>query len=292
MFSKDVLAGQKILVTGGGTGLGREFATAFAAFGADVVICGRRGTVVEQTAREINERGGGHARAIACNIADSASVAGMIETIWEDRPLTGLINNAAGNFISRTEDLSMRAFDAIANIVFRGTFNVTLEVGKRWIAAGDPGNIVSILATWVWNGSPYAVPSAMSKTALHAMTQSLAVEWAPKGIRVNAIAPGPFPTAGAWDRLWPEGAAGKADAHDGNPMGRTGKMHELCNLATFLVAPGVEYLTGQTIAIDGAAFQATGANFSALKSWDDARWKAARDAIKSTNEKDRALRQT
>lgn len=290
MFRKDLLAGQNILITGGGTGLGREFATACVALGSDIVICGRRLAVLQQTAADLAAVGSGRVRTIACNIAETDSVAAMVQSIWDEAPLTGLINNAAGNFISRTEDLSMRAFDAIANIVFRGTFNVTLDVGKRWISEGRRGTVLSILATWVWNGSPFAVPSAMSKTAINAMTQSLAVEWGPKGIRLNAIAPGTFPTSGAWDRLWPKGAADANAPAAGNPMGRVGEMHELGNLAAFLMAPGADYLTGQTIAIDGAAFQATAANFSALASWDDARWRAARESIKAANAIDRAQR--
>jgi NAD(P)-dependent dehydrogenase (short-subunit alcohol dehydrogenase family) len=291
MFRQDLLAGQNILVTGGGTGLGREFAEMFVALGADVVICGRRAKVLDAAVLALADRGPGKVCAVVCDIASPESVNGMLERIWSSAPLTGLVNNAAGNFISRTEDLSIRGFDAIANIVFRGTFNTTLEIGKRWIAEGRKGSVLSILATWVWNGSPFAVPSAMSKTAINAMTQSLAVEWGPKGIRFNAIAPGPFPTAGAWDRLWPEGAADPNAPAAGNPMGRVGEMHELGNLAAFLMAPGADYLTGQTIAIDGGAFLATGGNFSALRSWSDDQWRSARESIKSTNSKDRADRE-
>jgi NAD(P)-dependent dehydrogenase (short-subunit alcohol dehydrogenase family) len=292
MFRQDLLAGQNILVTGGGTGLGKEFATAFVSLGADVVICGRRPSVLEEAAQDIEAVGGGRVRIAVCNIADSASVEQMVADIWREKPLTGLVNNAAGNFISRTQDLSMRAFDSIANIVCRGTFNVTLEIGKRWIDSSQCGNVLSILATWVWNGSPYTVPSAMSKTAIHAMTQSLAVEWGHYGIRLNAIAPGKFPTQGAWKRLWPGDEGNAPDDAADNPMGRVGEMHEIANLAVFLLSPGAEYLTGQTIAIDGGAFQATGANFSALRSWSDDEWRAAREAIGAANERDKALRAT
>lgn len=290
VLREDALADQTILITGGGSGLGEQFAKAFVALGANVVICGRRMQVLEEAAARIDVSGAGCVRAFSCDIAQSDSVERMIDAAWREAPLTGLINNAAGNFISRTEDLSMRAFDAIANIVFRGTFNMTLEVGKRWIGSGMRGNVVSILATWVWNGSPFVIPSAMSKTALHAMTQSLAMEWGRYGIRLNAVAPGPFPTEGAWKRLWPDDSGGATDAKAGNPMGRVGEMHEIANLVAFLMAPGTDYLTGQTIAIDGAAYQATGANFAALQSWDDAKWTETRDAIRAANAADRLLR--
>ena len=182
----------------------------------------------------------------------------MVQRIWDESgPLTGLVNNAAGNFISPTKDLTPNGFNAIANIVFHGTFYVTQAVGKRWIAGGHKGSVISILVTWVHTGSPYVVPSAMSKAGLHVMTKSLAVEWGKYGIRLNAIAPGPFPTEGATKRLRPGG--GFEDATELNPMRRVGRMPELQNLATFLMADGCEWLTGETIAIDGAGYLATGA---------------------------------
>jgi NAD(P)-dependent dehydrogenase (short-subunit alcohol dehydrogenase family) len=291
MFRDSLLEGERILVTGGGTGLGKEMAEAFLKLGATVFICGRRGDTLKETAEELMGRWKGTVIATPCDIRSAEAIKDMIDEIWTAGPLTGLVNNAAGNFISRTEDLSPRGFDAIANIVFRGSFFVTLETGKRWIAQGLKGNVVSILTTWVWNGSPFVVPSAMSKAGLHAMTQSLAVEWGRYGIRLNAIAPGPFPTKGAWERLSPsQSADGVGGGRPGNPMARVGEMHELCNLAVFLLAPGADYLNGQTIAIDGAAHLATGGNFYGLTSWSDAQWQAAREAIKAANEKDRAQR--
>jgi NAD(P)-dependent dehydrogenase (short-subunit alcohol dehydrogenase family) len=216
----------------------------------------------------------------------------MTDEIWTNHgALTGLVNNAAGNFISRTEDLSIRGFDAIANIVFRGTFYMTHNIGKRWIDAGQRGNVISILTTWVWNGGPFVVPSAMSKSAVNSMTQSLAVEWGRYGLRFNAIAPGPFPTEGMTKRLAPQAETTEDMNRDGrNPMGRIGKMHELVNLAVFLMGPGAEYVNGQTIAIDGAAYNATGGNFAGLAQWGDAEWQAAREAIEATNAKDKAKR--
>ncbi len=289
MFRDGLMKGERILVTGGGTGLGKEMAEAFLKLGADVIICGRRGEVLKQTADELMARHGGRVTPIACDIRAAEAIKDMLDEIWAAGPLTGLVNNAAGNFISRTEDLSPRAFDAIANIVFRGSFYVTLDVGKRWIAERRKGNVISILTTWVWNGSPFTVPSAMSKAGLNAMTQSLAVEWGRYGIRMNAIAPGPFPTKGAWERLSPGESADNA-GRVANPMGRVGEMTELCNLAVFLMAPGAAYVNGQTIAIDGAMYQASGGNFAHLAAWDDAQWEAVRSMIRAANETDRAKR--
>lgn len=291
MLRDGALAGQRILVTGGGSGLGRVMAEGFLILGAEVYICGRRGNVLEEAAAEMMAAHGGSVRGIPCDIRDVEAIEAMIETIWNDGgPLTGLVNNAAGNFVSRTEDLSIRGFDAIANIVFRGGFAVTQACGKRWLAEGTQASVLSILATWVWNGSAFTVPSAMSKAAINTMTQSLAVEWADRGIRLNAIAPGTFPTEGMTARLRPtEGEKAFTDMSE-YPMGRVGRMPELANLAAYLMSPGAEYLTGQTIAIDGARYLATGGNFSSLRSWDDEQWEASRARIKATNSNDRAQR--
>jgi len=290
MFRTDLLQGKRILVTGGGTGLGREIAAQYLALGAALHICGRRKGVLDATAAELVAAHGGTVDTHACDIRDAAAVDAMIQAIWErDGPLTGLVNNAAGNFISRTEDLSPRGFDAIANIVLHGTFYVTHAVGKRWIAAGLRGSVVSIIVTWVWTGSPYVVPSAMSKAGVHAMTQSLAVEWGRHGIRLNAIAPGPFPVEGMAARLNP-GESVEARAAAKNPMGRIGRMEEIRNLATFLMADGCEWLSGHTIALDGAAHLATHGNFADLAAWSDADWARAREAIKARNAQDKAQR--
>lgn len=292
MFRPGLMQGHRILITGGGTGLGKVMAEACLMLGAEVYVCGRRGGVVEATAKELMDLHGGKVVGVACDIRVPEAIEDMMDAIWADGgPLTGLINNAAGNFISRTEDLSPRAFDAISNIVFRGSFFVTQACGKRWLAGGVGGSVVSILVTWVWNGSPFVVPSAMSKAGLNAMTQSLAVEWGGKGIRLNAIAPGPFPTEGMSARLDPtQGGGGGQRDMSGNPMGRAGEMRELANLAVFLLHPLAAYLNGQTIAIDGAGFQATGGNFSRLRSWTDDQWRAARESIQATNQKDRSQR--
>lgn len=197
MFSKDALKGQRILVTGGGSGLGKEMSRHFLKHGSEVVICGRRESVLEDTVKELTDETGGKISCFALDIRDSLAIESSVEELFAEKPITGLINNAAGNFISRTKDLSPNGFNAIASIVFHGTFYITNAIGKRWIENKQKGSIVSILATWVWTGSPYVIPSAMSKSGINAMTKSLAVEWGQYGIRLNAIAPGPFPTEGA-----------------------------------------------------------------------------------------------
>lgn len=288
MFKKDLLKNKRILVTGGGTGLGKEMASHYAEHGAELYICGRRLNVLEETANELKEKFNAKVHFETLDIRASKDVDDYIERIFEEGPLDGLVNNAAGNFISPTKDLSHKGFDAIANIVFHGTFYITHSVGRRWIESDHKGSIISILTTWVWTGSPYVVPSAMSKSGLNAMTQSLAAEWGKYNIKVNAIAPGPFPTKGAWDRLNPggndEGSMGSV------PLGRVGEMVELQNLATFLMADGCDYLTGQTIGIDGAQYLTGGGTFSALDKLSDEDWEQMRAMIRSSNNKDKADR--
>lgn len=296
MFKPGLMKGQRILITGGGTGLGKVMAEGCSMLGADVIIWGRRGNVIEETAKELSDHaakvGGGTVTGMACDIRVAEAIHDTMDQVWAGGALTGLVNNAAGNFISRTEDLSPRGFDAIANIVFRGSFFVTLDAGKRWLAEGKHGSVVSILTTWVWHGGPFTVPSAMSKAGLNVMTQSLAVEWGGRGIRFNAIAPGPFPTEGAWARLNPGSGVG-ADGQKPDPtipLDRNGEMRELANLAVYLLDPGSAYVNGQTIAIDGGGHLKGGGGFGRLSEWGDAEWAAARDAIKGANEKDRAQR--
>ena len=289
MFKTDLLKDKRILVTGGGTGLGKEMANHFAKHGAELYICGRRENVLQDTANEIIDKYKTNVHYQTLDIRASKDVEDYIESIFENAPLDGLVNNAAGNFISPTKDLSHKGFDAIANIVFHGTFYITHSVGKRWIEHKHKGSIINILATWVWTGSPYVVPSAMSKSGIHAMTQSLAAEWGKYGIKVNGIAPGPFPTKGAWERLNP------GDNNDDGmmstvPMGRVGEMIELQNLATFLMADGCEYLTGQTIGLDGAQYLTGGGTFSQLDKLSDEDWENMRKLIRNANNKDKADR--
>lgn len=289
MFQKDLMGGQKILVTGGGTGLGRGMAERFLELGAHVVIAGRRKGVLDQAAGEMMAAHGGQVDAVELDIRSAEMVDEVVGGIWAAGPLTGLVNNAAGNFIARTEDISPKGFEAVTRIVINGTFYCTHAVGKRWIDAGTGGNVLSITTTWVRNGSPFVVPSAMSKSAVHAMTMSLATEWGRYGIRLNTIAPGEIPTEGMNKRLMPGEKPGERTARV-NPLGRCGTKEELANLATFLMSGGCDWLTGETIAMDGAQALATGAGFYELRSWGDAEWQSARGAIEAQNQKNRAER--
>jgi len=301
MFDSNLMRGQRILVTGGGTGLGKAMAERFLSLGADVAICGRRKAVCDATADEWRER---HPErridTFGVDIRVAQAVDEMVEALFEaGGGLTGLVNNAAGNFISPTEALSSRAFDAIANIVFHGTFYVTNAVGKRWIDAtrraggwkpGMPMNsVMSIIVTWVENGSPFVVPSAMSKAGIAAMTRSLATEWGGYGVRLNAVGPGEIPTEGMSKRLNPGEDPG-ARSRQNNPMRRPGDMSELQNLAAFLMSGGCDWLTGQLIFMDGGNYLANGGNFYPLRDWTDDQWREARERIEAQNARDRAQR--
>jgi NAD(P)-dependent dehydrogenase (short-subunit alcohol dehydrogenase family) len=293
VFRPDVLAGKSVLVTGGGSGLGKEIAKALAAKGADVHICGRRENVLQEAAQEISACGNAQVRAHTCDIRDADAVEKMLDDIWLHGPLTGLVNNAAANFVAPTKGLSPRGYRAITSTVMDGSFHVTLAAGKKWIAQGLKASIVSNLVTWVWTGSAFVVPSAMAKSALHAMTMSLAVEWGPYGIRLNATAPGPFPTAGAWEKLSPiPDAASSATSASTVPLRRFGQMSELQNLIVFLLSDGCDYLTGQTIAIDGGQHLAGPATFADLAAMTDAQWQTAREAIQQSTEREKANRRT
>lgn len=300
MYQSDLMAGQRILVTGGGTGLGRSMAERFLGLGADVAICGRRQSVCEETAAEWRSRfPDRRIDSFGVDIRNAQAVDEMVESLFQSGGLSGLINNAAGNFVSPTEALSPRAFDAVANIVFHGSFYVTQAVGKRWIAeardgrwkAGDPfRSVMSIIVTWVDNGSPYVVPSAMSKAGIEVMTKSLAVEWARYGIRLNAVGPGEIPTEGMSKRLNPGEEPGERSRLN-NPMARAGRMSELQNLAAFLMAPGqCDWLTGQSIMMDGGNALATGGSFYELRKWSNADWQQARERIEAQNQKDKLQR--
>jgi NAD(P)-dependent dehydrogenase (short-subunit alcohol dehydrogenase family) len=295
MFRQDLLKGHRILVTGGGTGLGKSMTQGFMELGAHCIIWGRRGGVLDETAAELREATGGSCDTMAVDIRNPGQIDEAMQSIFDGGPLTGLVNNAAGNFVSRTEDLSANAFNAIASIVAHGTFNTTVAAGRRWIEGGHRGNILSIVTTWVWTGGPFTVPSAMSKAGIAAMTQSLAVEWGPKRIRANAIAPGPFPTKGAWERLMPEPLSKKMGGGGGAssiPLRRMGEHRELSNLASFLMSDECEYLTGAVIPIDGGQWLNTAGNFGMMTALDDNDWAMIRAAIQSTNQQDRAQRTT
>lgn len=291
IFATDALAGKSVLVTGGGGGLGREIALAMSALKATVHICGRRQDVLADTAAEISGKTGGKVHAHICDVRDADAVDAMIEAIWQEGPLTGLVNNAAANFIAPTKDLSARGYRAITSTVMDGSFHTTLSCGKRWIDSGLPGSVVSMLTTWVWTGSAFVLPSAMAKSAIHAMTMSLAVEWGPYGIRLNATAPGPFPTEGAWDKLNPiPDTQSSATNCETVPIGRFGQMPELTNLVAFLLSDACPYLTGQTIAIDGGQHLAGPGTFADLGSLTPAQWQAARAAIAASVTKEKSQR--
>ena len=288
MFEANLFQGQRVLITGGGTGLGLAMAAKLAELGAELHLCGRRHSVVQQACEMLNNDTGAQAFAHELDIRQPEAVHTVIDRIWaEHGPLTSLVNNAAGNFVSRTEDLSINGFHAISDIVFRGTFYVTQAVGRRWIAEGLPGSVLSIVVTWVDTGSPFVVPSAMSKAGLDAMTKSLAVEGGPKRIRFNAIAPGVIPTQGASQRLRPR-IDGNEDSADrrrlDNPTRRLGTGEDIGNMAAFILAPGNTWLNGQTITLDGGDALANGAYFTEYQAWDDADWARARQMAKAANQ--------
>src|ERR1700679_3477714 len=291
IFRDDALRGKSILVTGGGSGLGKEISKALVAKGAVVHICGRRPQVLESAAGEISVDGAHAVATHVCDIRDAEQVETMMSAIFERGPLTGLVNNAAANFIAPTKDLSPRGFRAITSTVMDGSFHVTLAAGKRWIAGGLKGSVVSNLVPWVGTGSAFVVPSAMAKTALHAMTMSLAVEWGRYGIRLNATAPGAFPTESAWEKLNPTAETrSSATSEDTIPLRRFGRMAELQSLLAFLLSHGCNYLTGQTIAIDGGQHLAGPGTFADLSSLSAAQWQAAREAIQQSTERGKADR--
>jgi NAD(P)-dependent dehydrogenase (short-subunit alcohol dehydrogenase family) len=275
MFEKDLLAGKRILVTGGGSGLGAAMARRFAELGAEPIVCGRRLELLEQTASQLRGEFGGKVSVIRCDIRDGAAVDAMMDMIWRDAPLDVLVNNAAATFIAQTEHLSFRAADAILAPTLHGTMYCTLAAGKRWIEGAHKGVVLSILSTSTITGRAFTVPSAMAKSAVLAMTRSLAVEWGPKGIRTVAIAPGAFPTAGASGQLRPEGRDQGWSSK--NPLGRAGEHGELANLASFLISDSAGYINGEMVVQDGGAhLRSSGAED--LLQWTDAQWESQRNA--------------
>lgn len=286
-FKPDLLAGKRILVTGGGTGLGLEMSRGFSALGAHVTICGRREEVLAEACATIRAEGGG-AEYLLVNVRDAESVEAAVAKAWEGGPLTSLVNNAAANFIAPTETLSARGFHAVTQTVMDGSFFATLACGKRWIAEGLPGTVLSNLVTWVWTGSAFVTPSAMAKSAVQAMTMSLAVEWGPKNIRLNAIAPGPFPTPNAWEKLNPiPGSSVGATQKEQVPLRRFGQMHELRNLTAFLLSDACSYMNGATVAVDGGHHLAAPSTFAGLSDLTPQDWAAAREALKASVEKEK-----
>src|SRR5713226_3927871 len=250
MFEKNLLSGKKILITGGATGLGKSMGHRFLELGASLCICGRREQLLAETAAELSAATGGVVKIFPCDVRDTARVEAMIEEFWHDGPIDVLVNNAAGNFIARTEELSIGAFEAVIGIVLMGTIHVTMACGRRWLKVGHRANVLNITTTYAETGSPYVVPSSIAKAGVLNMTRSLAVEWGTRGIRFNAIAPGPIPTEGAFSRLMPVKSLEEL-AKKRNPLGRFGTHEELADLAAFLVSDYSGYINGEQIVMDG-----------------------------------------
>lgn len=274
MFEKGLLAGKRILVTGGGSGLGAAMGHRFVELGAELIICGRRLELLEATAAKMRSELGRTVGVIGCDIRDSAAVDAMMEEIWREAPIDVLVNNAAATFIAQTEHLSSRAADAILAPTLHGTMYCTLAAGRRWIDGKHKGVVLSILSTSTITGRAFTVPSAMAKSAVLAMTRSLAVEWGPKGVRTVAIAPGAFPTPGASGQLRPEGR--DESWAQRNPLGRAGEHGELADLASFLISDQAGYINGEMVVQDGGAhLRSSGAED--LLQWTDAQWQKQRE---------------
>ena len=272
MFEKDILKNKVVLITGGGTGLGKSMAMRFAELGASLVIASRRKEVISEAASQIKEIGA-EALGLQCDVRDTDQVNSMVsDTLNQFNKIDILINNAAGNFISPTEMLSPGGFKAVVDIVLMGTFNCTLAVGKEMIKQKN-GNILNIVTTYAWTGSGYVVPSASAKAGVLAMTRSLAVEWAKYNIRTNAIAPGPFMTEGAWKRLAPPGLNMKKKLKDRIPLKRFGEHSELANLATYLISDQSGYINGEVVTIDGGEWLKGAGQFNDLEKLPKTLWK-------------------
>ena len=273
MLRENALESKVIVVTGGGTGLGKAMSKYFLELGASVVITSRKIDVLNETAKELAEQTKGNIMPIQCDVTDYKQVENLLNTSIEKYgKVDVLVNNAAGNFISPTERLSNRAFDIIINIVLRGTYNCTLAFGKYWIDKKSEGTVLNIVTTYAWTGSAYVVPSACAKAGVLSLTRSLAVEWGKYGIRNNAIAPGPFPTKGAWDRLLPGNLKDKFDFKNKVPLKRVGEHQELANLAAFLVSDFSSYINGEVITIDGGEWLKGAGQFNMLEAIPENMW--------------------
>jgi len=263
MFTNDLLKNKRVLITGGGTGIGRAMAERFLQLGATVYICGRRLDVLQKTAQELAAATTGQIEGLACDVRYSDDVEKVVETIWAQGPLDILVNNAAGNFLSRTEELSEHAFEAVIGIVLKGTINMTMACGRRWLKVQHKGVVLSIATTYADTGSAYVVPSAVAKAGVVALMRSLAVEWGDRGIRTVAIAPGAIRTEGAFSRLLP-GAELEQAVLDHNPMHRFGTLEEIANLGAFLVSDQAGYINGDMVYMDGGEMLAGASTFSMI----------------------------
>lgn len=282
MLKPGSLKGKTIIITGGGTGLGKSMGKYMLELGANLVITSRKKEVLDKAATELERQTGGKVLPIVCDVRKYEEILNVIaETETRFGEIHGVLNNAAGNFISPTERLSHRAFDIVVDIVLKGTYYMTLAIGKHWIAKKQPGTFLNIVTTYAWTGSGYVVPSACSKAGVLALTRSLAVEWAKYKIRSNAIAPGPFPTEGAWSRLLPGELVNKFNPSERIPLKRVGEHQELANLAAYLMSDYSAYINGEVITIDGGEWLRNGGEFSHLEAIPDSMW----DAIEKTRGK-------
>ncbi|MFN9495639.1 MAG: SDR family oxidoreductase, partial [Bacteroidota bacterium] len=273
MFAENTFQGKTILVTGGATGLGKSMSTYFKKLGAHVMIASRKEDVLKNTCTELQTITAGEIDYVVCDVRKYDDVERMMATCVERYgDLHVLVNNAAGNFVMPTERLSHKAFDVVTDIVLKGTYNGTLAAGKYWIGNNKPGNILNIITTYAFTGSAYVVPSACAKGGVLALTRSMAVEWAKYGIRTNAIAPGPFPTEGAWSRLFPEAIQQFVDPQKRIPMKRFGHHQELANLAAYLISDYSAYINGEVVVIDGGEWLKGAGQFSGLEAVPDAAW--------------------
>ncbi|GGI22955.1 SDR family oxidoreductase [Pedobacter mendelii] len=273
MLRDGSLEGKTIVITGGGTGLGKAMGIYFLKLGANLVITSRKQDVLQKTADEMEEKTGGKVLAVACDVREIEQVENvLVKTIERFGQVDVLLNNAAGNFISPTERLSANAFSSIIDIVLKGTVNCTLTFGKYWIKEKQTATVLNIITTYAFTGSAYVVPSACAKGGVLALTRSLAVEWGKYGIRTNAIAPGPFPTKGAWERLLPGDLAKKFDFKNRVPLKRVGEHQELANLAAFLVSDFSGYINGEVITIDGGEWLQGAGQMNGLEAIPNEMW--------------------
>ncbi len=287
MLKEGTLKNNVIVVTGGGSGLGKAMTTYFLELGAKVVITSRNIEKLIATKKELEEKTGGIVLPVQCDVRNYEEVENVLaETLKTFGKVDGLLNNAAGNFISPTERLSANAFDTVIDLVLKGSKNCTLAFGKHWIKTKQPkATILNIVTTYAWTGSAYVVPSATAKAGVLAMTRSLAVEWAKYGIRSNAIAPGPFPTKGAWDRLLPGDLKEKFDMKKKVPVGRVGVHQELANLAAYLMSDFSAYVNGEVITIDGGEWLKGAGEFNMLEDISEEMWDMLEAMIRSKKKK-------